>query len=171
MKPFYEAEIASEEYKTQFKEKFRADLKAKPELRSQMFPGLDPESEMFSRVLDETIEDIFSERVVINEDYQVAIRVIPAKENWPALIHLSIKRLDRSPIHDWRELQEIKNAICGVEAEAVELYPAESRRVDSANQYHLWVLLDNLVFPFGFSNRIVTEESIAGSQQRSLGKG
>lgn len=54
--------------------------------------------------------------------------------------HLSIKRNDRESVHDWRDLQELKNAICGPEREAVEIYPAESRRVDMRNQYHLWVL-------------------------------
>ena len=52
--------------------------------------------------------------------------------------YLSIKRLDREPINDWRAMQKIKNAIVGNEWEAVEIYPAESRLVDTANQYHLF---------------------------------
>lgn len=52
--------------------------------------------------------------------------------------YLSIKRLDREPINDWRAMQKIKNSIVGPEWEAVEIYPAESRLVDTANQYHLW---------------------------------
>lgn len=53
--------------------------------------------------------------------------------------HLSIARLDREPVHDWRDLQWIKSDVVGPEREAVELYPAESRLLDGANQYHLWV--------------------------------
>jgi hypothetical protein len=37
-------------------------------------------------------------------------------------------------VHDWRDLQRIKNQLVGPECEAVELYPAESRKVDTANQ-------------------------------------
>jgi hypothetical protein len=44
-------------------------------------------------------------------------------------------RLDGQAIHDWRELQRIKNEIVGDEIEAVELYPAESRLLDTANWY------------------------------------
>jgi hypothetical protein len=55
---------------------------------------------------------------------------------------LSIKRRDREVIRDWRELQAIKNAIVGPEHEGFELYPAESRLVDTANQFHLFVFMD-----------------------------
>ncbi len=34
----------------------------------------------------------------------------PTEPGWPAMIHLSIKRNDRNPIHDWRELQQFDNA-------------------------------------------------------------
>lgn len=67
------------------------------------------------------------------------------------MVHLSIKRFDRAPIHDWRVMQEIKNKILGPEHEAVELYPAESRLTDTANQYHLWCFKDAAArFPFGY---------------------
>jgi hypothetical protein len=83
---------------------------------------------------------------------------------------LSIKRHDRRPIHDWRHLQRIKNALVGEQHEAVELYPAESRLVDTANQYHLWVLADpNKRFPMGWDQRLVEgPESAArvGAAQR-----
>ncbi|CAB4130435.1 hypothetical protein UFOVP119_59 [uncultured Caudovirales phage] len=52
--------------------------------------------------------------------------------------HLSIRRDDRGAARDWRHFQQIKNDILGPEVEAVELYPAESRVVDEANQFHLW---------------------------------
>jgi hypothetical protein len=94
--------------------------------------------------------------------------------SWPALVHLSIKRNDREPIHDWRDLQQIKNEIVGADCEGVELYPAESRRVDSANQYHLFVIKEpRLRFPFGFTDRFVTDDvgtSRAKQRQGSGGK-
>lgn len=47
------------------------------------------------------------------------------------------------------DAQRIKNELLGDEYEACELYPAESRLVDGANQFHLWAI--NGQFPFGFA--------------------
>jgi hypothetical protein len=52
--------------------------------------------------------------------------------------------------------------------EAVELYPAESRRVDSANQYHVWAFPGQRL-PFGFAERLVAED-IPGVTQRPFEK-
>lgn len=56
-------------------------------------------------------------------------------------------------VHDWRVMQGIKNALVGPEAEAVELFPAESRLVDESNQFHLWCFPEQL--GFGFEEREV----------------
>jgi hypothetical protein len=64
--------------------------------------------------------------------------------------HLIVVRKDGQPIHDWRDLQAIKSAVCGDEAEGVELYPAESRLGDTTNAYHLWVLPTGCRFNLGF---------------------
>lgn len=74
---------------------------------------------------------------------------------FPRVVWLSIKRLDRRSIHDWRELQRIKNELCGEDCEGVELYPAEDRHVDTSNQYHLWVFPNNVRLPFGYGDRLV----------------
>lgn len=79
---------------------------------------------------------------------------------------LSIRTRDRAPVHDWRDLQRVKDEIVGPEAEGVELYPAESRLVDASNQYHLWVFEPPFRFPFGYVDRLVTEEPLFGSVQR-----
>lgn len=109
-----------------------------------------------------------------NDTYQVIVRDDEPESNvgqWPKMIHLSIKRLDREPIHDWRDLQQIKNELVGAEHEAVELYPAESRLTDSANQYHLWVLADKEVrFPFGFQDRLVGDVTFGKAKQRPFAK-
>jgi len=90
------------------------------------------------------------------------------------IIHLSIKRRDKRPIHNWRQLQRIKNELVGEEYEAVEIYPAESRLVDTSNQYHLWVFTDpKFRLPFGFDGRMVLDEKEAakvGAKQRPLYK-
>lgn len=111
----------------------------------------------------------------VNDTYNVIIREaeIEADSGFPEMIWLSIKRLDKEPIHDWRDLQEIKNQLVGEENEAVEVYPAESRLVDQANQYHLFVLKDNTIrFPFGFKHRVVGTSEEArnfGGKQRERG--
>lgn len=86
----------------------------------------------------------------MNDTYHVAVDYQTEHGFAGAVIaHLSIKRHDREPMHDWRVLQEIKNLILGEDAEAIELYPKESRVVDTANQYHLYAFLsvDGVEFP------------------------
>ena len=91
--------------------------------------------------------------------YEVVERTIFVDAWDISMTHLSFKRRDREVMHDWREGQKIKNAICGSEREAVELYPAESRLVDTSNQYHLWVLGDGQKWPFGQFFREVSEDT------------
>lgn len=83
------------------------------------------------------------------------------------ITHLSIRRNDRGVHKDWRDFQRIKNELCGPDREAVEMYPAETRLVDTSNQYHLWVLPEGMFFPFGFMERLVTEEE-RGTKQREF---
>lgn len=96
-------------------------------------------------------------RQVSNNRYQVGVYKGGAPDGpvgeW---IHLSIKDHDRSARHDWRDLQRIKNELVGPECEGVEIYPAESRLVDSANQYHLFVFLEAKI-PLGFAERFVAD--------------
>lgn len=111
----------------------------------------------------------------VNDEYVVYLRRIEpdpeADEGTPTIIHLSIRNQDRGVRHDWRHFQRIKNQLCGPEWEAMEIYPAESRLVDGANQYHLWC------FPFkigmGFPRRLVanpaqSEMASPGSVQRDF---
>lgn len=109
-----------------------------------------------------------TERVFMNDTYQVNVQDVEGGD----YTHLSIKRRDKAPAHDWRDMQAIKNMLVGPEHEAVELYPAESRLVDTANQYHLWVLRNpKRRFPIGFAERLVLDHGIGpddGSVQRPL---
>lgn len=52
--------------------------------------------------------------------------------------HLSLRTVENDTRHDWRDMQRIKTELLGPDWEAIELYPAESRVVDTANQYHLF---------------------------------
>lgn len=108
------------------------------------------------------------ETVWVNSRYTVYLRIQEAKEaDQPRLFHLSIKRNDKEPIHDWRELQRLKNEIVGPEQEMIELYPAESRLVDSSNQFHLWGF-ERVRIPFGFAERLVIEVPEPGGKQRAF---
>lgn len=112
----------------------------------------------------------------LNNLYQVEVRDADVRgEDWPPMLWLSIKRRDKNPIHDWRDLQRIKSEIVGPDCEGVEIYPAESRLVDSANQYHLWVIREpGIRFPFGFfdGRQVMGPEDAAkmGAKQRDISK-
>jgi hypothetical protein len=83
------------------------------------------------------------------------------------LWHLSIRNRANTAEHDWRDCQRIKNELVGPEAEGAELYPAESRKVDAANQFHLWVFDgQGFRFPFGFEERLVSGVPVEGGAQR-----
>ena len=106
-----------------------------------------------------------------NDLYHVARRVFPGSP----LVQLNIRRLDGKPIfRDWRHFQEIKNQLVGKECEGVELYPAESRLVDTSNKYHIWCHTDpNFRFPLGFEYRRVESSTrkrnkLPGTRQRKI---
>lgn len=120
-----------------------------------------------SRTFGAAAADRLASALVFHNDiYEVAV-YRDELPGLPALVHLSIKRRDKAAIHDWRHFQQIKNELLGPEQEAVELYPAESRLVDAANQYHLWGFDDPMFrFPFGFAERLVSETPPPGGRQR-----
>jgi len=66
------------------------------------------------------------------------------------IIQLSIKPFDPSDKPTWKDLQQIKNEIVSRESEAIELFPAESRCVESEGHTYLWVLHDQQQYPIGF---------------------
>ena len=114
--------------------------------------------------------DILKDEIWLNNKYQVNVRyrtgigafdksgecVNGFEESAGKVAWLSIKRRDKGPIHDWRDLQRIKNDVVGEECEAMEIYPAESRLMDTANQYHLFAFTNpkNRI-PVGFTFRTV----------------
>jgi len=111
-----------------------------------------------------------------NSRYQVAIRRTMADDGEGGLLemaHLSIKRIDQLPIHDWRDLQRIKNELVGPNCEGIELYPAEDRVVDTANQYHIWCVNSGTFrFPFGWHEGALkvdaNDAEVTGAKQRKF---
>lgn len=102
----------------------------------------------------------------INDLYQVQVR---RHLGGHGMVHLNIRRRDgEACIRDWRHFQQIKNELIGPECEAIELYPAESRLVDTSNKYHLFGSDDpTFRFPVGFDQRHVDYDD-NGTKQGGL---
>lgn len=150
MTPFYAAEIIKESGM-----KYEDALKLVPNISREAF--------------EEASTTARQGECFKNDTYQVIRRELDPSEHGfrYRMVHLSIKRIDKECIHDWRDLQEIKNMLVGVQCEGFEIYPAERRLVDTANQYHLWVFLDpHAMMPIGFPGRLTNNESGGGAVQR-----
>lgn len=102
------------------------------------------------------INDAMDE-VWVNDAYECQVRYLEQWVGRKGALHLSIKLKSRDTIHDWRHMQSIKNEVAGPEREGFELYPRESRLVDTSNQYHIWVLPEDMDLPLGFNERVVGE--------------
>ncbi len=101
-----------------------------------------------------------------NSHYHVVRRDFTMEEGGQ-LVHLSIRDNERTTKHDWRDFQRIKNELLGPEEEAVELYPADSRLVDTSNQYHLWCIV-GMRWPFGFNERLVMDQEQVSKMNPSI---
>jgi hypothetical protein len=112
----------------------------------------------------------YSETVELwaNDLYQVEVERNAAE----ASARINIRRRDGFVGRDWRHFQQIKNEVVGAECEAVELYPAETRLVDTSNKFTLFACLDpTFRFPFGWTKRDVRApevNDVAGMRQRPL---
>lgn len=143
-----------------------------------------PADEVFNRKTGVTTKLPVGTTAWVNNRYVVLksphVFGFPTETGWSALVmdgidvvgwHLSIRRQDRGPIRDWRHMQRIKNELCGEDAEGVELYPAESRLVDEANQFHLYILPVGARWPCGVWERQVggaAEAAELGAVQRDF---
>ncbi len=124
--------------------------------------------------------------VVRNSRY--IVHIYPPKQQYPGVpghprtLHLSIRHVLNIAITDFRDFQRIKNELVHPEAEAVQVFPAESRLVDTCNQYHLFVTVPDSfgkvpveqvdwtegILPIGyFYGRDVAETTSGGLRQRT----
>ena len=105
----------------------------------------------------------------VNDIYQVAVGKCGPDDT---MLHINIRRRDgRADLRDWRHFQQIKNEIAGPEREAFEVYPAESRKTDTSNKFHLWVLPFGVSMQVGWQTRDVqyeTNDDVPGLRQRAL---
>jgi len=124
-----------------------------PSYFCRLFNGRNPTLAEKLAWIETQVAQLLAWDMYANDTYQVLV------ERRGDFIHMCIRRHDGHPCKDWKDLQQIKNEIVGPEYEAAELFPAESRLVDTSNEYHLWVHpTPGYRFPFGFTaNRCVIE--------------
>lgn len=109
-----------------------------------------------------------------NSRYQVHIHLIAAtRGRAPDLIHLSLRRIDRGTLIPFRDIMRLKRELLDPEIELIELYPAESRLVDTSNQFHYWGMNSSTFrMPFGFDRgRVVGDGNGNGAVQTLYGPG
>lgn len=97
--------------------------------------------EALRRVAVNEYQRISTAEVMVNDQYQVAVDRRP-QHQFPGMLiwHLSIRRFDGAE-PSWGDLQEIKNVLCGADTEAVELFPAEGRRIKTQGQRFLFAFM------------------------------
>jgi hypothetical protein len=113
--------------------------------------AINPEAQMVAHKIGMPIDEVWT-----NDVYECQVR-FDDEDGRAGMVYLSIKRHNRGALRDWRHLQSIKNEVVGPEREAIEIYPAESRLVDQANQSHLWVFPEDVKIPLGFNDGRVVQ--------------
>jgi len=126
-------------------------------------------------------------RAPIFRNSRYIVHVYPPRKQspgFPRIIHLSIRHVSNLAITDFRDFQRIKNELVHPEAESIQIFPAESRLVDSCNQYHLFTFVpddfdprypdsaswETAMIPIGYfyGRDVVSTPHSEGAQQRPL---
>lgn len=135
----------------------------------RFFCGRLPTPEERREHVERSVRLLTPVRLFQNNLYRVEIVDTPPIT--PTFIHLAVSRHDKGTCNEWADLQRIKNEIVGPEYEAIELFPAESRLVNTGNEYHLWVHSNpSYRFPVGWVRRMVFSEPLRivdGSSQNA----
>ena len=141
---------------------YRDTLLAQPPEYFRTYFGFVPNLSQKMFMVEKLIQTVSAPLVYVNDVYRVRVR------NMPPFVQLLVSRHDGQARPNWRDFQRIKNELVGPECEGVELFPAESRLVDTANQYHIWVIPDaSYRFPFGYKERLVSDLPMALDQMIS----
>ena len=86
---------------------------------------------------EEALNDLMSDETWGNDRYTVNLHFLGGDRD--GFVEMAVHNHNRTPHVPWRHLQQIKNEILGSDREAVQLFPAEDRLVDTANEYWLYV--------------------------------
>ena len=119
-----------------------------------------------ANLIRKSIEREAQAEVWVNSFYQVAVyrgneadELVHVPELKGRCTWLSIKRRDKKPVNSWQDFQTIKNVLVSEGCDAMQIYPAEKRLVNTANQYHLICLPEDTALPFGWEGRLVVTAS------------
>ena len=91
----------------------------------------------FPDISDGALDDLISDETWGNDRYTVSVHLLDGDRD--GFVELAVHNHNRTPHVPWRHLQQIKNEVLGPDREAVQLFPAEDRLVDTANEYWLYV--------------------------------
>jgi hypothetical protein len=91
----------------------------------------------FPDISDEALDDLISDETWGNDRYTVSVHLLDGDRD--GFVEFAVHNHNRTPHVPWRHLQQIKNEVLGPDREAVQLFPAEDRLVDTANEYWLYV--------------------------------
>lgn len=95
------------------------------------------------------LQSKFCKRIYLNSRYVAFEHDDHGADGWgDSIKRFAVRRIDGQPLHDWQDLQRVKNELAGPQARAVEVYPPASDLVDSAHLYHLWVWPASVPCPF-----------------------
>jgi hypothetical protein len=70
---------------------------------------------------------------------QYTVTVHYLDDNRDGFVEVGIHNYHRTTHVPWRHIQQIKNEVFGPDREAVQLFPAEDRLLDAANEYWIYV--------------------------------
>jgi len=120
------------------------------------------------RQAKELMNEHLSAKTWINSTYQVMVwsgksvdKYLRIPSFHGTFDYLSIKRRDLAVCRNWSDFQTIKNLLCkdGDKRYAIEIYPPESRLMNTANQYHIWVFPKDFDLGIGFTHREVVDRT------------
>ena len=87
-------------------------------------------------ITDGQIDDLMNDETWGNDRYTVTVHFLNGDRD--GFVEITIHNHRRTTHIPWRHLQQIKNEVLGADREAVQLFPAEDRLVDTANEYWLY---------------------------------
>lgn len=118
------------------------------------------------------LRTVMNQEVWTNNLYRATVNRKMNERYGAEIAEISITRLDKSAIHDWRHFQQIKNDLVGDDVEAIEIYPNEKRLMDTANTYWLYAFPKDYILPFGFMTprNVIDPQTAAlvGATQRAF---
>ncbi len=88
-------------------------------------------------VTDAQVAALMPDETWGNDRYTVSVRFLNGDRD--GFVEIGVHNHKRTPHVPWRHLQQIKNEVLGPDREAVQLFPAEDRLVDTANEFWLYV--------------------------------